>query len=168
MSDHVVTITLPEIVYEQIREAAERSHRPIEDVLADAVAAAAPVMDAPAGSLRSALAHLAYLNDAALWQVARTSMPVEQRERLATLHDKQQREPLTTEEQIEEQALLTLYRETLLVRAQAAILLRQRGLEDAALRLGRISHLAPIRANADAVGYLPTAIKVCRSRSRSP
>jgi hypothetical protein len=63
----VVTITLPEMVYEQIRQAAERSRRPIDDVLAEAVTAAAPVMDAPPGSLRSALAHLAYLNDAALW-----------------------------------------------------------------------------------------------------
>jgi hypothetical protein len=127
MAAHVVTITVPETVYEQIRQAAERSHRPVEDVLAEAVAAAAPVMDAPTGSLRSALAHLAYLNDAALWQAARTTMPVEQRERLAILHDKQQREPLTAEERGEEQALLALYRETLLVRGQAAILLRQRG-----------------------------------------
>jgi hypothetical protein len=127
MPGHVVTITLPEAIYEQIRQAAERSHRPVGDVLAEAVAAAAPVMDAPPGSLRSALAHLAYLNDAALWQVARTTIPAEQRERLASLHDMQQREPLTAEEQAEEQALLALYRETLLVRGQAAILLRQRG-----------------------------------------
>ena len=84
-------------------------------------------MDASPGSLRSALAHLAYLNDAALWQVARTTMPREQRARLATLHDKLQRESLTAEERSEEQVLLALYRETLLVRGQAAILLRQRG-----------------------------------------
>jgi hypothetical protein len=70
MSGHAVTITLPEMVYEQIRQAAERSHRPVEDVLAEAVAAAAPVMDTPPGTLCSALAHLAYLNDAALWQAA--------------------------------------------------------------------------------------------------
>jgi hypothetical protein len=54
-------------------------------------------------------------------------MPAEPRERLATLHDKQQREPLTAEERTEEQALLALYRETLLVRGEAAILLRLRG-----------------------------------------
>jgi hypothetical protein len=54
-------------------------------------------------------------------------MTGEQRERLAALHDKQQREPLTAEERTEEQALLCLYRETLLVRGQAAVLLRQRG-----------------------------------------
>jgi hypothetical protein len=127
MPGHVVTITLPEMVYEQIRQTAERSHRPVDDILAEAVTAVAPVMDAPPGSLRSALAQLAYLNDAALWQVARTTMPIEQRERLASLHHKQQREPLTTEERSEEQTLLALYRETLLIRGQAAILLRQRG-----------------------------------------
>jgi hypothetical protein len=54
-------------------------------------------------------------------------MPIEQRERLAALHDKQQHLPLTAEEHTEEQALLSLYRETLLVRAQAAVLLQQRG-----------------------------------------
>jgi hypothetical protein len=98
MSGHAVTITLPDTVYEQIRQAAERSHWPIEDVLAEVVAAAAPVMGTPPGTLRSALAHLAYLNDAALWQAARTTMTAEQRERLAALHDKQQRELLTAEE----------------------------------------------------------------------
>jgi len=54
-------------------------------------------------------------------------MTTEQRERLETLHDKQQSEGLTAEEQAEEQALLALYRETLLVRVQAAVLLKQRG-----------------------------------------
>jgi len=50
-----------------------------------------------------------------------------QRERLEALHGKQQREGLSAEELQEEQALLELYRETLLVRAQAALLLKQRG-----------------------------------------
>jgi len=68
-----------------------------------------------------------YLNDAALWQAGRATMTAEQRERLEALHDKQQHEGLTPEEQAEEQALLSLYRETLLVRAQAAVLLKQRG-----------------------------------------
>jgi hypothetical protein len=55
-------------------------------------------------------------------------VPAAQRERLEALHDKQQcGESLTNEERIEEETLLTLYRETLLVRAQAAVLLKQRG-----------------------------------------
>jgi len=114
-------------VYEQIRRAAERAQRPVKDVMVEAVTAVAPIMDAPPSRLRSALAQMAYLNDAALWQAARATMMTEQRQRLAALHEQQQHRPLTVEEKTEEQALLTLFRETLLVRAQAAVLLKQRG-----------------------------------------
>lgn len=84
-------------------------------------------MNTAAGSLRAALAQLAYLNDAALWQAARSTLLPAQRERLEELHDKQQREGLTTEEKKEDQALLALYHEMILVRAQAVVLLKQRG-----------------------------------------
>ena len=127
MAMHTITLNLPETVYEQIQQAAEKAQRPVNDVLVEAVTAVAPVMSTASSHLRVALAHMAYCNDAALWQAARTTMSPEQRTRLATLHDNQQYTPLTPEEQAEEQALLTLYRETLLVRAQAAVLLKQRG-----------------------------------------
>ena len=108
MTTQDVTLTLPELIYDQIRLAAEKTHRPIDDVLLEAVLAAAPTLDTPVGPLRSALAHLAYLNDAALWQVSRSTMSPEHRERLAELHDKQQREGLSAEEHEEEQVLLVL------------------------------------------------------------
>ncbi len=127
MSVPEITLTLPEALYEQIKHAAERLRKPIHVVLAEVVAAVAPVIDTAPEGMRSALAHLTYLNDAALWQAARGSVAPAQRERLEALHDKQQREGLTAEEQHEEAALLSLYRETLLVRAQAAVLLKQRG-----------------------------------------
>lgn len=66
-------------------------------------------------------------DDDALWQATRATLNVEQRERLAELHDQLQREGLSVEERAEEQALLNLYRETILVRARAAALLKQRG-----------------------------------------
>lgn len=127
MTTQEVTLELPEPIYDQLRRAAEKTQRPINDLLLEAVIAAAPSLDAPAGPLRSALAQLAYLNDAALWQAARSTMLPAQRERLEALHDKQQREGLSAEEQQEERTLLELYRETVLVRAQAAVLLKQRG-----------------------------------------
>ncbi len=127
MTVQVVTLNLPGTVYEQIRRAAEKAQRPVDDVLIEAVAAVAPVMDTASGPMRSALAHMAYLNDAVLWQAARTTMTTEQQRRLETLHNQQQRGTLTPDERAEEQALLTLYRETLLVKAQAAVLLKQRG-----------------------------------------
>lgn len=127
MTVQAITLNLPETVYEQIRRAAEKAQRPVNEVLVEAVTAVAPVIGIAPEKLRMALAQMAYLNDAPLWQAARATMTAEQRERLEALHDKQQREGLTAEEQVEEQALLTLYRETLLVRAQAAVLLKQRG-----------------------------------------
>jgi len=127
MTIQAITLNLPETVYEQIRRAAEKAQRPVNEVLVEAVTAVAPVIGIAPENLRTALAQMAYLNDAALWQAARATMTAEQRERLAVLHDKQQRERLTAEEQAEEQTLLALYRETLLVRAQAAVLLKQRG-----------------------------------------
>lgn len=127
MSVHEVTLSLPEALYEQIRQAAERLRRPLDAVLAEAVMAVGPVMDTVPETMRSALAHLVYLNDAALWQAARGCMSPAQRERLDELHDKQQREPLNADEQAEEKSLVALYRDTILVRAQAAVLLKQRG-----------------------------------------
>jgi uncharacterized protein YnzC (UPF0291/DUF896 family) len=127
MTVQAITLNLPEAVYRQIRQAAEKVGRPVNDVLLEAVAAVAPVIGTGPENLRTALAQMAYLNDAALWQAGRATMTPEQRERLEALHDKQQREGLTAEEQAEEQALLALYRETLLVRAQATVLLKQRG-----------------------------------------
>jgi hypothetical protein len=127
MTVQAITLNLPETVYEQIRRAAEKAQRPLNEVLVEAVTAVAPVIGIASGEMRTALAQMAYLNDAALWQAARTTMTAEQRERLEALHDQQQRDGLPAEEQAEEQALLALYRETLLVRAQAAVLLKQRG-----------------------------------------
>jgi uncharacterized protein YnzC (UPF0291/DUF896 family) len=127
MTVQAITLNLPQAVYRQIRLAAEKVGRPVNEVLLEAVTAVAPVIGTEPENLRTALAQMAYLNDAALWQAGRATMTAEQRERLEALHDKQQREGLTPEEQAEEQALLSLYRETLLVRVQAVVLLKQRG-----------------------------------------
>jgi hypothetical protein len=127
MTTQEITLELPEPVYDQLRRAAEQTQRPINDLLLEAVITAASSLDVPTGPLRSALAHLAYLNDAALWQAARATLSPAQRERLEALHDQQQRTGLNAEERQEEQALLELYRETALVRAHAAVLLKQRG-----------------------------------------
>jgi hypothetical protein len=127
MTIQSVTVKLPENIYRQIRRAARKARRPLDDVLAEAVSAAAPMMETSVAPLRFALAQMSYLNDAALWQAARASLSAKQRSRLALLHTEQQRRSLTPEERTEEEALMTLYRETILVRAQAAVLLKQRG-----------------------------------------
>lgn len=127
MSAQTIQLDMPETVYQQIRRAAEKTQRPFNDVLIEAVSAVAPVMEMPPSPFRTALAQMAYLNDAALWQAARATMSELQRERLEDLNDQQQRDGLSLAEAEESQALVALYRETILVRAQAAVLLKQRG-----------------------------------------
>ncbi|MEW5987017.1 MAG: hypothetical protein AB1791_10325 [Chloroflexota bacterium] len=127
MTAEVVTLKLPRRVYEQIQQAAAKAQRPVNDVLVEAVTAVAPVAGVASRELRMSLAQMAYMNDAALWQAARSTVAPDQQQRLEALHHEQQRRPLTPKEQAEEQGLLALYRETILVRAQAAVLLKQRG-----------------------------------------
>jgi predicted DNA-binding protein len=134
-----ITFRLPESIYERIRLAAERLRRPVDDVIAEAVSAAAPALENTAEPLRRSLSQMAYLNDAALWQAARATMPKELRERLSDLHDKQKQTALSAAEVSEEQSLLSLYRETVLVRAQAAVLLKQRGYD-----IADMSQFAPL------------------------
>jgi hypothetical protein len=122
-----VTVNLSELSYRRVQRAAERTQRTVEQLLGDAVAALIPeINDAPT-NLKTALAQMASLNDAALWQMARTTLSAEQQRRLEALHDKQQRTHLSPVEREEEQTLVRLYRETQFVRAQAIVLLQQRG-----------------------------------------
>ena len=126
MTSHTITLTLPDSLLERARRLAYRSRRPVDEVLVEALTTALPGDDADVPTLRSSIAQLAYLNDAALWQAARATVPAEQRERLEMLHHRQQRTELSDAEREEVEALEGLYRDTVLVRAQAAVLLKQR------------------------------------------
>jgi len=126
MSQQVVTLSIPQPVYEQIRQAAKKKHRSVDELMVEAIAAAASTANISASQMRSDLAQMAYLNDAALWQAARATLSPSQRERMENLHHKKQREGLNAEEQIEAESLEALFRDTLIVKAQAAVLLKQR------------------------------------------
>jgi hypothetical protein len=80
-------------------------------------------MDRPVDS--EPLSDLEALDDEALWQAARTTMTIEQRDRLEELLEF--KSSLTTEEEAEVRALVALYRKIILIRAEAAVLLKNRG-----------------------------------------
>lgn len=139
MDIHPVTVNLPDTVYRSIQRAAKQSQRTVEQLLGDAVALLAPERSDLPADLQHALAQMVYLNDAALWSAARTTLQQEQQQRLEALHDKQQRQPLSVPERAEEEKLVQLYRETQLVRAHAVVLLQQRGYD-----VSNPDHFAPI------------------------
>ena len=122
-----LTITLPDDVYERITRAAAAADRSVERVLVESALAVDPAAAPAMTAIQPDLVQMAYLSDAALWQAARSQMDAAQKERLALLHDEQDRRDLSPSELEEEAALVQRYLDMVLVRAHAVLLLQHRG-----------------------------------------
>ena len=127
MSVQPITVNLPTILYSRLRRRAEQSRHTVEAELLEVVTTAVPVADDLPADLSEAISPLSLLDDAALWRAARSRLASETAAQLEALHLKRQRDGLTaTEEQILA-GLVRQYERVMLVRAQAAALLKQRG-----------------------------------------
>jgi len=127
MTNPTVTLTLPLPLYERLKARADQAQRSVEAEALDMLVMAVPVADELPAELEAAIASLATLDDAALWQAARTRLAPDAADQLEQLHFKQQREGLTDAEQQAVDQLVQQYERVMLVRAQAAALLQQRG-----------------------------------------
>lgn len=126
MTVHSVTVDLSEDAYRSVSNAARKRNVPLGKIVSEALSAITPIISSSDVNFHAALAQMAYLSDAHLLQAARTSMPGTFQRQLEHLNNKAQREGLSRVEEEEREKLLVLYRETLLVRAHAAVLLKQR------------------------------------------
>jgi len=124
---HSVTLRLPDPVYERYRQRAEKTHRSVEPELLETVTTAAPAEERLPQELADAILDLKTLDDEALWRAARQVFPLEASSRLETLHTRRQDEGLTPAEQEAAALLVRQYELTMLVRAHAAKLLKDRG-----------------------------------------
>ena len=122
-----LTINLPEPIYNQLKRRAEQTQRTVEAELVDVVSMALPVADELPADLAEAISPLAVLDDAALWSAATSIFPPGDAGRLEALHLKRQRESLSEKEDDEVALLVRHYEHVMLVRAQAALLLKERG-----------------------------------------
>ncbi len=127
MSVQPLTLNVPEPLYHRLKQRAELSNRTVEDAALDVLVAAVPVADELPADLEEAISPLALLDEEALWRAARSHLAAEAAEQLEELHLKRQREGLTEGEAQALAALIRQYERALLVRAQAAALLHQRG-----------------------------------------
>ena len=135
MAHQTVTLKISDNLYRRLQRRAEQAHRSVEDEVLELVASALPLDDGLQADLESALSSLGVLDDAALWNAARMQMPPAMATELEDLKRKRQREGLSSSETERAAHLLRLYERTMLIRAQAAVLLKQRGHD--------ISELAP-------------------------
>ena len=127
MSVQPVTVNLPTTLYSRLRRRAEQSRRTVEAELIDVVTTAVPVADDLPADLNEAISPLSLLNDAALWRAARSRLASETAAQLEAFHLKRQRDGLTATEEQTLAGLVRQYERVMLVRAQAAALLKQRG-----------------------------------------
>lgn len=127
MSAHTITLRLPAPLYERYKQRASKQHRSVEAELLNVVTTAAPEEDNLPDSLAKAVAELEELDDDRLWRAAQHTFPSEASSRLEALHFKRQDEGLSAAEQETASQLVQEYERTMLVRAHAAKLLKERG-----------------------------------------
>ncbi len=129
MSVQSITLNLPTALYTRLKRRAEQSRRTIEAELLEVVAAAIPVADELPADLSEAISPLALLDDEALWRAARSRLAPEATTQIESLHLKRQREGLSETEAQTLAGLMRQYERAMLVRAQAAALLKARGFD---------------------------------------
>ncbi len=127
MAVHSLTLSLPGSLYERLIRRAERTHRPVEVELLEVVATGMSLDEDLPAELAQAVSALHLLDDAALWRAAQSPLPKEVASKIEGLHLKRQFEGLTANEMQVLSTLMRRYEQTVLVRAQAALLLKQRG-----------------------------------------
>ncbi|MCP3959685.1 MAG: hypothetical protein GY719_17695 [bacterium] len=127
MPAHAITLELPETLYRRFRQRSEWTHRSLETEILDAVAAGASVEDELSPDLVEAIEALQTLDDEELWRLGKEAMSREVSEELEALHFKQRDEGLNPSEDATRARLMHEYERTMLIRAQAAKLLKDRG-----------------------------------------
>ena len=123
-----VMVELPLPTYRHLQAMAHRQKRAIPDMLEQLlIQAPAPLPPLPI-SLAEELNVFPHLSTEVLWLLARATLTVEERTTLEALNRKaQQAGGLTAPEQKQQAALLALYQSSLVRRATAINLLKQRG-----------------------------------------
>ncbi len=124
MSDTVITLTLPEKVYQQVKQIAEASGQPLETVILEMV-------DQPLDT-----ASLEHYTDAQLWGMVYRRLPQHVDDRWRELLDVRQDRALTDSENAELERFVAMNDVYVLHRSKALLLLKQRGQDvDAYLRI---------------------------------
>jgi DNA-binding helix-hairpin-helix protein with protein kinase domain len=128
MSEQTLTLTLPSSIVRMLQDRAEKTKRTVQDEIKEILVTAVPSATELSADLQEAISSLSVLRDDELWRAARSHLAEEDSAALEALHDKQrEREELSEAERQTLASLMRRYERAMLVRAQAAALLHQRG-----------------------------------------
>lgn len=110
-----VVVTLPDDVYRRVERLAQLTNREVADLVADTIALSLPPLDLSTGLVPAVMS----LSDEAVLALTELQMLPAQDRRLSALLQKQQAQELSVPEQAELLALMQVYQEGLLRKAQA-------------------------------------------------
>jgi hypothetical protein len=126
MNSQMLTVNVPSPLYGQLKQCADASAKSIEEELLDLLTLAL-ADHTLSRDVTETVASLSSLDDSQLWQAARSQLTEEALRELETLHLKRQREGLLSHERQRAEELERLFERVVLLRSQAAVVLRQRG-----------------------------------------
>lgn len=127
LSQQTLILSLPDDLYQRIKQHAEQSGRTLEEEVERALAEAIPADEQVTPELERMLASLALLDDDALWQAARNDLAREAAEEIRRLRARRERKGLSDAEKQRFSDLLYQYDKGILIRAEAAVQLKERG-----------------------------------------
>lgn len=122
-----VTLILPDAVLNKLNQAAQLTHRTVDEIVAATVDATLVMEGELPETLAAELAAMNLLSDDALRTSVHPSMSAYEQQRLAQLNDLAQQRPLADAQIRERDELIDAYHRSMLRRAQALALLKQRG-----------------------------------------
>jgi hypothetical protein len=127
MGHPVLTLELPDDIYERVRRAAKGMNQPVESALVSIVRAATPSLEKIPAEYRADLEAMEDLSDEQLWSILRSRPPLATQRRLERLLDRNQRCDLTVRERQTLSELRIDGDRLMLKRSYAALLLKYRG-----------------------------------------
>jgi hypothetical protein len=128
MPAEIVTLQIPEIIYQRLVNTARATHRPLEEVILRALQIGSPpTWDDIPSEFQAEVAMLDKLDDNSLCQIARANKTTQDMERYNILLEGNSNNSLNEEERLELMALRHEMDLFMLCKAQATVLLRWRG-----------------------------------------
>ena len=127
MTTQTVSVRLPRPIFLKLKQAAELTHRSVEEILATTVNAALVEPFGLPADLANELAAMHLFSDEALWAAAHPSLSPAEQVRLSQLNHNAGERSLTQSETAEQEHLLDAYHRSILRRAKAMAILAQRG-----------------------------------------
>lgn len=122
-----LTITVPDSVFRKLNRMAELTYRTVDEVIVSTFETVVESESDLPDELAAELAATQLYSDDGLWAATRPSMSAYEQHRLAQLNEFAGERSLTEREKAEQSDLLVAYDRSLLRRAQALALLKQRG-----------------------------------------